>query len=281
MSKIEQGKRTPEDVAITGQPINVDGGSAGVDPFTVDLPYYSGFEFGDYRNINRFGFNNDIDTGAAEDIWTSGGMFPYLTTARTLSIVSTSASDTAAAGTGARLVVVDGLNSAFVEQLEVVAMTGLVPVITALSYLRIDRIFVFTAGSTKFNVGMITATATVDLVVQATIPIVPTPLGTSFGAFYTIPAGKVGVFNDVHASLGGGGAATAVVRLFIRDAANPDGAWRAGFRFTLQATSSDRHHVLPLPALIPEMYDLRLSATVGQNNTEVEAGFSLMTRDAP
>lgn len=56
-----------------------------------------------YRRITALGNNPDVDTGIHEDIWTGGGLYPWMTAATSLEIVSDSANDTAA-GTGARTV---------------------------------------------------------------------------------------------------------------------------------------------------------------------------------
>ena len=60
---------------------------------------------------NKYGYNNDID-GTAETVWPVGGLLTRLTSASTLSIVSTSASDTSA-GTGAQSIIVYGIDANF------------------------------------------------------------------------------------------------------------------------------------------------------------------------
>lgn len=67
-----------------------------------------------YRRITALGNNPDVDTAGPEDVWSGGGLYPWMTTATALEIVSDSASDTSA-GTGARTVLVNGLDANFVE----------------------------------------------------------------------------------------------------------------------------------------------------------------------
>lgn len=67
-----------------------------------------------YRRVTALGNNPDVDTGAAEEIWTAGGIYPFMTAATSLEIVSSSAADDSA-GTGARTVLVNGLDAAYAE----------------------------------------------------------------------------------------------------------------------------------------------------------------------
>jgi len=121
-----------------------------------------------YTTWNKFGYNADVDSGT-EIIASFGGTFTPLTTASTLSIVSTSIEDDSA-GTGARSVVVYGVDASRNEQTEVVALDGTTPVVTASTWLGINRIAVYVAGSTLNNVGVVTATAVTGGAVQAQMP---------------------------------------------------------------------------------------------------------------
>ena len=114
---------------------------------------------------NKFAYNADVDTGT-EVVASFGGTFTPLTTARTLSIVSTSAED-AAGGTGAQNLVVYYIDENYESQTAVVVPTGTTPVVTTFSVLGINRVAVGLSGSSQGNVGTITATATTDLTVQA------------------------------------------------------------------------------------------------------------------
>ena len=117
---------------------------------------------------NKFGYNDDLDIGT-EVVADFGGTFTPLTTARTLSIVSTSGND-ADAGTGAHGVVIYGIDANWEEQIEVVLLTGLTPVVTTSTWFGVNRIALYRSGNTLSNVGTITCTATTDLRIQAQIP---------------------------------------------------------------------------------------------------------------
>lgn len=84
-----------------------------------------------YTTWNKFGSNTDLDIGT-EVIANFGGTFTPMTTARTLSIVSTSASDDGdPAGIGARSLVIYGVDANYVSQTVVITLNGTTPVVTA------------------------------------------------------------------------------------------------------------------------------------------------------
>lgn len=111
--------------------------------------------------------NVDIDTGP-ETIWKHTGLWTPMATARTMSIVSDDANDTSA-GTGARTLLVQGVDATGAAQVEVVTMTGTTPVVTVNTWLGINPSLVLTAGSSTYNEGNITFTSTTDNEVQTVI----------------------------------------------------------------------------------------------------------------
>lgn len=116
-----------------------------------------------FQAIEVVGRNTDVDSAAAEDIWTKGGVYVAPTAARVHAIVSNSANDTAA-GTGARTVKIQGIDSNFNLVTENVTLNGTTPVNTSGSYWTID-ILGRTYGSGATNAGLITATAATDATV--------------------------------------------------------------------------------------------------------------------
>ena len=78
----------------------------------------------------------------------------FPTSAVILSVASTSTSDTAA-GTGARSVLIIGLDGNYNSLSEVVSLTGQVPSNTTNTFLRINDMLVQSAGSTESNEGHI------------------------------------------------------------------------------------------------------------------------------
>ena len=147
--------------------------------------------------VNKFGFNNDIDTGSVpEDIWQQGGLYQHPTAARQHDVVSTDAADTNSAGTGARKVFIEGLDASFAYASETVNLNGTTAVTTVNSYTRINRAYVTEAGSGKTNAGGISLTAQTDATVSA---LIAAGLGQTELAIYSVPTGRNFYINSVFA----------------------------------------------------------------------------------
>jgi len=119
---------------------------------------------------HKFGRNTDVDTGSPEVMASFGGTFTPRTSATTLSIVSSDANDVNG-DTGAHGIVVYGVDGNWAEKIEVVFLTGLTPVVTTSTWLGINRIAIFRAGSSLFNEGTITVTAVTGGETMAEMPV--------------------------------------------------------------------------------------------------------------
>lgn len=117
---------------------------------------------------NKFGYNADVDVGT-EVIASFGGTFTPLTTATTLTVVSTDAADDDG-GTGCNSIVVYGIDANRDEQIEVVTMNGTTNVVTTSTWLGINRVAMFLCGSGKVNAGTINITATTGGSTMAQMP---------------------------------------------------------------------------------------------------------------
>ena len=111
--------------------------------------------------------------------------------------ISSSSNDDDAAGTGARTVLVDGLNASYQRVTEVVSLDGQTPVNTANSYIRVNKIIVLTAGSGGTSVGNIYAgTGSVSLGVPAVVVNQTGILANETeSSFYSVPAGYTAFIN--------------------------------------------------------------------------------------
>lgn len=107
---------------------------------------------------NKFGYNNDLDTGT-EVIASWGGAFTPLTTSTTLTIVSTDTDDTSG-GDGCNSIVVYGIDENRDSQIEVITLDGTNNVVTTSTWLGINRVAMFLCGSSQVNEGDINITAT-------------------------------------------------------------------------------------------------------------------------
>ena len=117
-------------------------------------------------------------------------MYSYLAAAETLT-VSSSSTDDASAGTGARTVEILGLDADYNEISETVTLNGQTAVNTTKQYLRIFRGIVRTAGSGGQNAGVIYAgTGTVTAGVPANKYLtIAVGDNQTLMALWTVPAG--------------------------------------------------------------------------------------------
>lgn len=182
------------------------------------------------RNTNTGGGNRTV--------WGNGAsQYVKLTTAVAMELVSSSAND-AAAGTGARTVLVTGLDSSYLTASETVTLNGTTPVATSNTYLAINSLTVATAGSTFSNVGTIDCRTVSGSVVKRCI-LAPSGLGLGKGQsqdfIYTIPANYFGVIKSIAISAPSNVAAAS----YTLNTHNVDGVVKSeGFVYTgLSATS--------------------------------------------
>lgn len=220
-------------------------------------------------HVNKFGRNADVDSAAAEDIWDGGGIHVPPTAARLHDIVSTDAADDAA-GTGARTVEIQGLDSDYKVQSETVTMDGTTDVETANSYVRIFRMKVVTAGSGGVNAGTITATAQIDSTVSAQIAI---GNNQTLMAIYTVPVGVWGQLTNYYVSVLGTVAAIVTVRLWIRPF---DEVWQLKHVLHTDPNANGYfNHQFGIPLDVSPKSDVRIEATTTANDTDVAGGFDL------
>lgn len=220
------------------------------------------------RRVTALGNNPDVDTGTVpEDIWTGGGLYPFMTVATSLEVVSDSASD-AAAGVGARTVLISGLDINYVEQSSIITLNGLTAVDIPIQYFRINQIMVLSAGSSESNVGTITVR---DAGAGATRGLIGPTNGISRQAVFTVPAGHTMSIHSIFASLNRTIAANAVTIAFtFRSFA---GVRRQTLEFSISDRIPYRHDGVP-GIVMAEKTDFSLRTTfTGGNNADVTGAF--------
>jgi len=122
------------------------------------------------------------------DVWAVGGTYTFPAAAQQMEVVSDSAQDTAATGTGAWTVKIWYLDSAFKEKTETITLNGLTPVPTvATDIYRINNFWVITAGTGKKAAGNIDIRNLADTPIYSRIS---TGLTRARNAMYTVPFGK-------------------------------------------------------------------------------------------
>ena len=175
----------------------IDGSSGAVS----DIPFYLAVQQGKvpgYTMVNKFGYNSAIGSISFETIWETGNNYPWQSSAVTVDVVSDNANDDVA-GTGARTLRIEGLDSSYAFTEETVDMDGTTTVTTTQTFLRVFRMSVETAGTTGNNEGNITATYTGGSDVAATIT---SENGQTLMCLYTIPANYTGYLLSMNISSG-------------------------------------------------------------------------------
>lgn len=157
-------------------------------PRVSSTPYYSEIAAGllaGHNTLHKFGRN--LSVGATEEtVWSSGGVYQYLTTPEHLQIASDDANDDDG-DTGARTLQVYGLDGNLDEINETVTMNGVANVTTVSAYLRVFRAIVRSAGATGANEGTISISNNADTIVLAEVQ--PGENQTEM-ALWTVPRGR-------------------------------------------------------------------------------------------
>lgn len=155
--------------------------------------------------VNKFGFNDAV--GATLQPVADGAIYQTPVAATSLEILSSDANDTSA-GSGARTVIVEGLDANFAEQSETVTMSGVTPVALSNTFTRVFRMRVATSGtyatqSAGSHAGTITLRTASAGATWATIGLSASsfPIGQTEIGVYTIPAAKTGYMLSKHVSI--------------------------------------------------------------------------------
>lgn len=237
--------------------------------------------------VIKFGFTDDADTGEDTDLW-DGASLPlnqslYIppTAARIHQIVSDNAGD-AAAGVGARTVVIQGLQGwTTAETSETVTMNGLTNVPTVKSYVVINRMSVATHGATSMNEGIITATADVDGTLSAQIRLnaAGNGIGYTQSTIHGFPSTQSAFFIDYYGTGVRAAQSLSVVPILKADL-SPDLFQNISLAQHIVNAQTDgssyvRHEFLLQPLFIgPKLF--KLSTQASANNTSVAGGYNFV-----
>ena len=248
------GKLPPEDFLIEVSKGNVPGASC----------------------VLKFGMNEDIDSGSVpEEVWSYGGVYSFPTDVNIVRVNSTDAGDNAT-GTGARTITIEGLDSNYEEVSVDLTMNGVAGVNTTQTFTRVHRAFVKTAGSSEFNLGVIT------IIHQgAGTPIVaeiPGKMSQTQQAIYTIPAGKSGYLAAMSGAIVKKNSGVATLEFWQRDAVNPVRRLQSSMSVSISGTTT-YNKIFPYKK-IPEKTDVYIRCSyVSANDLAVFGNFSLILID--
>lgn len=212
---------------------------------------------------HKFGRNADIDIGT-EDIWTTGGTWAAPATAAVVNFASSDAADTSA-GTGARTISVEGLDSNYDSVTETVTLNGATPVATSSGFWIVHNVSVLTAGSGGTNAGVITGTsAAAGTPVLASVAI---GKGRSENAIYMVPRNKTLLLFDISGSTTTTG--TVNIGLWTKTFG---GVFNIRRNYSVNGTgsSSFSHDFVP-PLKIEAKTIVKLTGEASSNNSDVSA----------
>lgn len=155
-----------------------------------------------FTTAHVFGHNEDLGT-TIEDIWCPGGVYVWPTAGATLEAISDDADDTAA-GSGARTLLLEGLDDNYEEITAVLAMNGTSATLpTSLNFRRLNRACVATSGTYHEGAqGNITIRISGAGAIQGRISHTsadgaPWRYGQTQTARYTVPAGKTALLTKI------------------------------------------------------------------------------------
>ncbi len=225
-----------------------------------------------HRNVTVFGFNPDVDQTQVS-VWPLQSLITFPSAALQMTVSSTSANDTSA-GTGARTVVVQGLDANYNEVSETVTMNGQTAVTMTKAMLRVNYAYVATAGSGNSAAGDIyIGTGTVTAGVPATAyDLIKLDYNNTATGSYTVPAGYTAYLSQGLFSTGQASGSTQVQgRLLTRGVNN--------IRMTAALTTLNNgvaNYVFEYPLAIPEKTTVEATAIGSANNNAVSSMFILL-----
>ena len=137
--------------------------------------------------VNKFGYNPSITT-ALETIWSEGGLYAYPSAAVEMT-ASSSSTDDALAGTGAKQIEVIGLDADYNEQCIIVDMNGQNAVTISSDLIRVNRVKVIddqdAIGNIYIGTGALTTGKPANVYSKVDIG-----ENQTLQTVYTVPAGK-------------------------------------------------------------------------------------------
>ena len=223
--------------------------------------------------ITVFGYNPDVDT-SEESVWPNGGTVPHPTAASVLKVSSTDAADASPSGTGARTVLITGLNGSFNEVSETIVLNGQTAVNTVNSYLYVNGLTVTSVGSGganagDINVGTGTVTAGVPAVLYDMIAI---GYNNRTTGHYCVPAGYTGFLVHGLFTAGQASGSTSITGKLLVHSPD-DNIVRVGAITTLN--NGVVQYMFNYPTAIPEKSCVGATAIGSANNNSVSSMFNI------
>ena len=235
-----------------------------------------GFVGGQY-NVHKFGKNPSITASTTEDVIFTG-IINWLQTASTVRVKSGGNVNDTSAGTGARSVIIQGLDENWEVVTEEVDTAGAsASSATTTTFIRVFRAYVEDTGTySGTNVGNVT----IETTGGTTLVTIPAGLGQTETSAYTIPAGKTGYLTNFNATVDANKACDII--MWRRERADivtaPFSSNRQVSGFTQLVGSAERRFGSYI--VFPEKTDIWVTATTGSGaNASVQADYDLIIVD--
>ena len=226
-----------------------------------------------HKHVYKFGQNAAVGD-SVETIWLQGGLYSYPPSATTMTVSSSDTNDTSA-GTGARTVLIFGLDGDYNEISETIILNGQTPVTTTNSFLRVNRAIVLTAGSGGANAGIIyVGTGTVTTGVPANIYTTINGDGTNqtLQAFWTVPANYTAYIHQTNISTGNGSNNPAVLKTLL--VARPQGGV-FNTKEVIVLTDGNHLQMYSFPIKLTEKTDIEFRAVSSSASVSFDVSASM------
>jgi hypothetical protein len=226
--------------------------------------------------VHKFGRNPNIG-GTPETIWQQGGLYTFLTSPSTV-FVSSDDGDDNPTGNGAQTVTIQGLDENY-NQIEVTQPVN--NLVGTTEFLRINRAFVATAGSTGTNEGnvRISTAAGGTGTVLADIGVIGT--GTTYGlgqtmlGLYTVPAHCSGYLTRWNVGVGSYNS-SATATLYTRQIEAVAGAFRT--RDVMDVPGGFHTRDYEIPFYLPAKTDVETRA-IASTGSNISSSFDIVLVD--
>lgn len=221
--------------------------------------------------VQKFGRNPAVGT-STEDIWNGGGLWPgFISAATTVRIAAGGDAADSAAGTGARLVRIEGLDQdGHLAGENVVTAGASASASTVTTFLRVFRAYALDCGSSGFNVGDVTIESTDGV---TTFAVFPAEIGQSLLSFYTVPTGYQALLISLALTAEGGTAGTDVWMVQRRPGDPPQSLRGVVYYGGLVDSTISRN--FSHPRIFPAGTDLWWQAVAGQGTSQVSVEYEL------
>ena len=230
--------------------------------------------------FHKFGRITDISTTVFETIWRQGGLINYPVAATILNVSSDNAADDKDAGSGARTIVITGLDENGDLATETISLDGTTIVTTTTAFLRAFRVETLTTGTPRIpNTGTIyvyEGTATLGVPDDSTkiYATVEPGDGQSLQAAVTVPRGFTGVLQRLLWTSNAAANKEIDLRIIMRKLDQADAPFNTKDYFNL--AESNLEHVIQSLQNVPELTDIEMQVKADQVSTNASGTMDIL-----